>query len=358
MLHVRKMSRIICKSKNLFRESTCAFFVMPTLETKYRHQVSRHYTLPADVTMNVFDRKAKRLQKDRSAMMDDWKIYDYIKDEIGWRVADRIHDIKRKFDLAVELGCGRGYIGRHVTQESVGMFLQCDMSEKLLHQCYPSEDNVMTCPAVVDEEFLPFRENSIDLFVSSLSLHWANDLPGCFRQIFSSLKNDGAFIAAVFGGETLYELRCSLQQAEMERDGGLSTHISPFTEASDLGMLLNRAGYKLLTLDVDELTVNYPSMFELMQDLKGMGENNASWRRPLRLKRDTMFAAGAIYQELYGNKDGSVPATFQILHLIGWKPDKSQPQPVARGSQNVSLKDLDQLDKLRPHDLKNDDKPS
>lgn len=27
--------------------------------------------------------------------------------------------------------------------------------------------------------------------------------------------------------------------------------------------------------DVDELTVNYPSMFELMDDLRGMGESNA-----------------------------------------------------------------------------------
>lgn len=37
-------------------------------------------------------------------------------------------------------------------------------------------------------------------------------------------------------------------------------------------------------------------MFELMEDLKGMGENNASWIRKLHLHRDTMFAASAIYK--------------------------------------------------------------
>jgi NADH dehydrogenase [ubiquinone] 1 alpha subcomplex assembly factor 5 len=42
--------------------------------------------------------------------------------------------------------------------------------------------------------------------------------------------------------------------------------------------------------------VGYPSIFELMNDLKGMGENNASWRRKVRLNKDTLFAAGAIYQ--------------------------------------------------------------
>jgi hypothetical protein len=33
------------------------------------------------------------------------------------------------------------------------------------------------------------------------------------------LKPDAPFVASMFGGETLYELRCSLQLAEEERKG-------------------------------------------------------------------------------------------------------------------------------------------
>ena len=33
------------------------------------------------------------------------------------------------------------------------------------------------------------------------------------------LKDDGAFIGAMFGGETLYQLRVALQLAEIEREG-------------------------------------------------------------------------------------------------------------------------------------------
>jgi NADH dehydrogenase [ubiquinone] 1 alpha subcomplex assembly factor 5 len=43
---------------------------------------------------------------------------------------------------------------------------------------------------------------------------------------------------------------------------------------------------------------------------------------------------------LYGNEDGSVPATFQIIFFVGWKPSDSQPQPLARGSAKMSLKDV------------------
>ena len=38
-----------------------------------------------------------------------------------------------------------------------------------------------------------------------------------------------------------------------------------------------------------------------------------------------MLAAAAIYKEMYGNEEeGGVPATFQLLYFIGWKPHPSQ----------------------------------
>jgi NADH dehydrogenase [ubiquinone] 1 alpha subcomplex assembly factor 5 len=56
---------------------------------------------------------------------------------------------------------------------------------------------------VGDEELLPFKEESLDLVISSLGLHWVNDLPGAMIQARRALKPDGLFLAAMFGGETL-----------------------------------------------------------------------------------------------------------------------------------------------------------
>lgn len=175
--------------------------------------------------------------------------------------------------------------------------------------------------------------------VSNLSLHWVNDLPGCFKSIFNSLKPDGVFLASVFGGDTLFELRSSLQLAELERKAGLSPHISPFTQTKDIGALLNRAGFTMLTIDTEDMVIGYPNMFELMYDLKGMAENNAAFNRPLHLGRDVLMAASSIYSELYKNENG-VNATFQIIYFLGWKPGPNQPKPLPRGSQDVSFKDL------------------
>lgn len=299
-------------------------------------------SLPPGHQMNVFDRNAKTRHRTLAALDKEAEVYDYLKSEVGYRLADRVYDIKRKFGKAVELGCGRGYVAHHLDSEAVESIIMCDTSRVCLEQSKGPKD-VPTTKLVVDEESLPFAENSIDIFLSSLSLHWVNNLPGTFKQVWTALKQDGAFLGCVFGGETLYELRGSLQLAETEREGGFGAHISPFVQPTDLAALLNQAGFTLLTIDSDEMIVNYPTAFHLMTDLKGMGENNASWKRKTHLHRDSMVAAAAIYQQLYGKEDGTIPATFHILSFIGWKPHPSQAKPAKRGSQSVSLKDLGSL---------------
>ena len=64
-------------------------------------------------------------------------------------------------------------------------------------------------PVAADEALLPFADASFDLAVSLLSLHWVNDLPGALAQLRRALKPDGLLLAAMFGGDTLHELRAS-----------------------------------------------------------------------------------------------------------------------------------------------------
>ncbi|KAI8123825.1 mitochondrial, Arginine-hydroxylase NDUFAF5 [Lucilia cuprina] len=305
------------------------------------NNVGAHYSTQPNY-QNIFDRNSKKLQKERAAKSDDVELYDYLKEEVGYRVADRVFDIKREFDNAADLGCNRGFLSRHILAESVKHLTLCDISPTMLAQAKGTPGLHIT-KMELDEEQWNFPENSLDLVISSLSLHWVNDLPGCFSKVINSLKPDGVFIASMFGGDTLYELRSSLQLAELERKGGIAPHISPFTQIRDIGSLLNRAGYTMLTIDTDEIVIGYPSMFELMWDLKGMAENNAAFNRPIHLSRDTMMAASAIYKEMYQTVDNGVPATFQIIYFVGWKPGPNQPTPLPRGSSDVSLKDLGKM---------------
>ncbi|XP_037328016.2 arginine-hydroxylase NDUFAF5, mitochondrial [Pungitius pungitius] len=297
--------------------------------------------LSAAGSINVFNRDMKKRQKDWAAALRDGHQYDYLRDEVGSRVADRVYDVARTFPLALDIGAGKSHIAEHLSKDVVERLFLTDVSREALKQTRRSE--IPTHRILADEEFLPFKENTFDLVLSSLSLHWINDLPGALRQIHQALKPDGVFIGAMAGGETLYELRCSLQLAETEREGGFSPHVSPYTAVTDLGNLLGRAGFTMLTVDTDEVQVHYPGITEVMTDLQGMGESNCAWNRRSMLHRDTILAAGAIYKEMYGNEDGSVPATFEVLYMIGWKPHESQAKPAKRGSANMSFGDLSKI---------------
>jgi len=90
--------------------------------------------------------------------------------------------------------------------------------------------------------------------------------------------------------------RTSLQLAEQEREGGISARVSPMTDSQSMSSLINRAGFSIPTIDTDEITVQYPGMLELMDDLRSMGESNATLNRRTFLKRDTLLAASSIYE--------------------------------------------------------------
>jgi len=126
----------------------------------------------------------------------------------------------------------------------------------------------------------------------------------------------------------------------MEREGGIGIHISPFAGVSDIGNLLTRADFALPTVDTDTVVINYKDPFVLMRDLQYMGEGNAVLKRRPFVKRETFLATSAIYRTLYGNKDGSIPATFQIIYMIGWSPHESQQKPKNRGTGQISIKSL------------------
>lgn len=72
-----------------------------------------------------------------------------------------------------------------------------------------------------------------------------------------------------------------------------------------------------------------------------MGESNAALRRdPGPIRRDVLLATEAIYKEMYGNEDGSIPATFRTVYMIGWKEGEGQAKPLERGTGEINLQDF------------------
>lgn len=287
---------------------------------------------PASEGMNVFDRRIVKRHRERAAAGANE--HDFLFRDVAERLIDRLADTTRRFPLALDLGCREGTLGRLLgVRGGIERLFQCDISPVLARQ-------TGAFAVAADEESLPFADGSFDLVLSNLSLHWVNDLPGALIQVRRALKPDGLFLGAMLGGETLHELRASLLDAEIEIEGGASPRVSPFADVRDAGGLLQRAGFALPVVDRDEITVTYADALALMRDLRGMGETNAvHTRRRGFSRRATLLRAAALYEERFAQKDGRIPATFQVIYLTGWAPHDSQQKPLKPGSAAARLAD-------------------
>ena len=202
-------------------------------------------------------------------------------------------------------------------------------------------DKVRGAKVVGDSELLDLTEASHDLVIHAMSLHWANDPVGQLVQCRRALKPDGLFLGLLFGGQTLSQLRSCLAEAETEVSGGLSPRVVPMGEIRDLGGLLQRAGFALPVADSITRTVFYRDAFHLMADLRAMGEANALTQRLRKPTKRQVFARAAqIYQNNFSRADGRIAATFEVICLTGWAPDKGQQIPLRPGSATHRLSDL------------------
>jgi len=281
-----------------------------------------------------FDRSLLRRRRNRATRA--FSDHDFLIREVTERLLDRLDDIKRPFPEVLNLGSHDGLAGEMLAARTDTKFVaQCDMSDGMATR---ARDQNGLPTVIADDETLPFAAESFDLIFSPLSLHNTNDLPGALIQARRCLRPDGVFLAALFGGQTLSELKEVLMLAESETAGGVSPRVSPFADVKDLGNLLQRAGFALPVADSEIITVRYENPMKLFADLRGMAESsilNARSRKPLR--RDTLKRAIELYLQRHGGDDGRVPVTFEIVNLTAWCPDASQPKPAKPGSATVSL---------------------
>ena len=263
----------------------------------------------------LFDRRAWRAHRDRAAGAD------FLHREVAERLIDRVDLVDRDFATMLDLGARDGTLARLLAgRRGCGLVVTADPSLKLIAAA-------PTPRVCADPELIPFRDTSFDLVASCLALHWCADLPGALIQMRRALKPDGLLLAAMFGGNTLVELRTALFEAELAEEGGVSPRVSPTVELGDAATLLQRAGFAMPVADSETITVTYPDLLALMRDLRGMGETNALAARHRFLGRATLARAGAIYAERFSNADGRIAATFEVLFLTGWAPHPSQAKP-------------------------------
>jgi SAM-dependent methyltransferase len=271
-----------------------------------------------------FDRALRRRRRDRAAGC--FADADYLHRMAADDLLERLDSVTRRFDRALDLGCGGGYLTEALRARGIEV-VAADPGLAFAR----AADGVQC-----DEDRLPFADGSFDLVVSLGALDNVNDLPGALILIRRALKSDGLFLGAFAGAGTLPRLRGAMLAADAA-EGGAAPRIHPQIDVRAAGDLLTRAGFTLPVVDCHGVDVRFPSLPALVRDLRAMGATNVLANRSTRPLGRLALAAAIADFAAHADPDGKTAERFEIIHLLGWAPAPSQPKPAKRGSGTVSL---------------------
>ena len=390
--------------RRIFNIPKRVFLSFPKPTHRYRYQslisISKctFSTVTVPETTPVFDTKIHNLNKKNASLLSNSYEYDYFRSEISTRLISRILDLDGEYPIALNFGSHSGSLYKEMINfirqnpddklpGGIKEIYEIDTCKEMLHRdVIPDwQQQLVKCNKVHIDNFdnipLPFEDNTFDLVVSGMSIQWVNNIPFMFKELARIIKPDGCFIGGFCGGTTLQELRSALLLADQERKGGMNTHTSPSINISDIGSLLSRAGFVMITVDNEMIEIPYPNMFTLCSHLHGMGDQHApklpndSGLRYQGISKDVFIAAAAIYDSMYSdsqttnigqetrselheysNDDMSVDATVQMIFFMSWSPDPSQRKPMERGTAKFSMKDMDAItDMIEEEDPETDE---
>jgi hypothetical protein len=156
-----------------------------------------------------------------------------------------------------------------------------------------------------------------DLVLAIGTLDTVNDLPRAFLSIVQAMRSGGLLIGAVSGGDTLPQLRRAMRAADLVTKSA-TPHVHPRIEAAAVSPLLAQAGLTMPVVDVDRISVSYPSLRRLVDDLRVMGATNILQARSRRGLSKAAFASAIAAFE--GDRVGGTTEVFEILHFAAWAP--------------------------------------
>ncbi len=228
---------------------------------------------------------------------------------------ETIEATKPNFENAVEIFSGTGYLRNELIRRDLlgeGKKIK-DLEE--IEPAFLYEHK----PCISQIEGVQLSKESTNLVVCSSGLHLVNDLPQLLLNIRQALKPDGLFLASFIGGKSLHELRQTLLDCELAAFGGASLRVAPMIEAESAVRLIAKCGFASPVSSVETLKVGYKNVFDLIRDIKAMGENGPILEKSQKpLNRQLIAKIAEKYQEGYAHDNGRVFATFEIINICGW----------------------------------------
>jgi malonyl-CoA O-methyltransferase len=270
--------------------------------------------------MHVIDKRRVRGAFGKQAA--EYDSHAFVQQRVITRFLDKLRNEELASGNYLDIGAGSGMLLRALRslyRDGFGVGIDLSVGMSILADDVLKPDQ-RTKVLTADAEHLPFAAAAFDLVVSTSTFQWLTDLGSAFEEAFRVLKPGGIFSFALFGEQTLHELRSSYRRALSSIGQGESDHTHKFFCLQDVGAALEKSGF-IACRAVSELdTEMHDDVSDLLRSLKRIGAGNASPRAPRGLSgKMVMLEMMARYRLEFGRESG-VPATYEIIYGMGEKP--------------------------------------
>jgi malonyl-CoA O-methyltransferase len=212
-----------------------------------------------------------------------------------------------KANKIIDLGCGTGFVFKQFSKQNQSIF-QLDIAYKML--CV---NNKKFNKINGDIEFLPFRRNSFDLALSSLSFQWLNYLEESIFEVIDVISDNGNFYFSLITEGSLAELKESCQRCNV------SLSINNFISIKNLKTILDKINLDY-QLKSEEIILEYQNLYSLLKSIKLIGANYSKNTQYVG-KRQFDKIAKFYLENFY--LDNKVFSTWKVTYVVIKKSTKN-----------------------------------
>ena len=240
-----------------------------------------------------------------------------LEQEVCSRLLERTAFNRRTPAQVLDLGCGTGAGSAKLKQifrkaQVTGLDTSMGMLSRLRRRSGMLKPIRGVCG---DMGSLPFATRCADMLFSNLATYWCPDPMAMFSEFRRVLRPDGMLLFSTLGPETLRELKAVWTGVDEQ------VELPEFPDLMEIGNALMAAGFREPVMDMEVITLSYPDLPSMLEELEATG--NALLVRGW----DRRLGAESALEQAYSafGPDGKYPLSFEIIYGVAFGPQDGQP---------------------------------
>jgi malonyl-CoA O-methyltransferase len=240
-----------------------------------------------------------------------------IQNEIGRRLFERLDLLKINPKFVLDLGCGTGLFTKLLKKKyPKAHVIGLDLAIEMLSESKKKLGWITKWSLVNgDMTSLPFASGLFDLVFANQVIHWSESLPDVLRELSRVMNTNGCLMFSTLGPDTFKELNKAWSF------DATFAHSNLFADMHDVGDALMQQRFIDPVVDMEQLTVQFNSLRQLLQSLRAQGVRNINTKRNQGLTGKKAWLGFEKGYEALLTPEKKYPLSYEVVYGHAWKGD-------------------------------------